>query len=416
MNNLRIERVLLLAVCGLSVLAGCKKEVVQSAPAAPPTVVVAKAQQREAVPYEIRTGTLSANQTVNVLPRVTSFVETIPFTPGAFVDTKTPLFTLDSKPFKSQLDQANGTLAVRKSDVEVRKAELAVAKANLKNADEELGRQERLQKQNATSEKDLMNARNAQRAAAANVDSATAAIESAKAAVEAAVAAVAAAQINLDYCTITAPLAGKVDTNAVNIGDLVSASGQKSLTTIREIDPIKVDFTLSEPMVVELIQKKGIDRSKKPAYPVKVSIGDANDFRNDATLDFVSNTVDQATGTVTVQATAKNTDLKLYPGLFVRVKLDLAPIPNAIMIAEDAVSRDIGGDFVWVIKSDNTAEKRYIKLGALVEKLRVVQSGLAADETYVVQGIQRVRDRAKVTPKAAGETPTSQPAATQPAK
>jgi RND family efflux transporter MFP subunit len=394
-----------------ALLAGCEEKKVQEAAlVALPTVVVAKAQQKDVVPYEIRTGNLSANQTVNIVPRVSAFVETIPFKPGEFVKAGAVLFTLDNKPFKSQLDQAKSTLEVRKSDVEVSKAQLAVAQANLQNANDELSRQERLEKQQATNEKDLMTARNSQRAAVASVDSAKSAVAAAASAVEAAVAAVAAAQVNVDYCIVTSPMAGKVDTNKVEIGDLVGTAGQKPLTTVREIDPVKVDFSLDEPLVVSLLQKRGMDRNRMPAVPVKVSLGEENDFRYEATLDFVSNTLDQATGTITVQATAKNPDLKLFPGMFVRVKLDLDPLPNAILIVESSVSRDIGGDYIWVIKPDNTAEKRYVKLGTLVEQYRVVRSGLAADETYVIQGIQRVRDRAKVTPQAAGKAATTKPA------
>lgn len=409
MEKLRIAGALVLTVSALCV-SGCKQEVVKAAPPAPPKVVVAKAIQKEVVPYEIRTGTLSANQTVNVLPKVNAFVETIPFRPGQFIQAGAVLFTLDKKTFQSELDQAKATLAVRKSDVEVAKAQLAVAKANLQNADDEWARQDRLQKQQATSEKDYLNAKNNQRGAAASVQAAEAALGSADAAVLAADAAVAAAQVNVNYCTITSPMAGKVDINNVDVGDLVSPASAKSLTTVREIDPIKVDFSLNESFVVDHLRKKGLDKEGKPAVPVKVSLGDENDFRYDAMLDFASNTNDQATGTLPVRATAKNPDFKLYPGLFVRVKLNLDPLPNAIVVTESAISRDIGGDFVWVIQPDNTAEKRYIKMGPLVEKLRVVQSGLKADETYVVQGIQRVRERAKVTPEAAGDAAATQPA------
>ncbi|HEX2973972.1 MAG TPA: efflux RND transporter periplasmic adaptor subunit, partial [Tepidisphaeraceae bacterium] len=153
-----------------------------------------------------------------------------------------------------------------------------------------------------------------------------------------------------------------------------------------------------------------MDPNKKLAIPVKLSIGAENDFRYDATMDFVSNTVDQATGTVAVQATAKNEDLKLYPGLFVRVKVNVRALKDAILVREDAVGRDIGGDFVWIVKPDNTAEKRYVKLGTLVENQRVVQSGVAANEAYVAQGMQRVRDRAKLTPRAPEEVAATQPA------
>jgi RND family efflux transporter MFP subunit len=373
-------------ITGLAMpLAGCNKEKAEQAQApAPPTVIVAKSEQRDVVPYEIRTGSLSANQYVKILPRVSGFIETINFSPGAFVDAGTVLFTLDSKPFKAKLLQEEANQKMRE--------------ANLRHAQDELERQEQMFKEGVSSTKELADARNAQASAAA--------------AVEAAKAAVLTAQINLDYCTITSPIKGKVDTKAVDVGDLVGPPSQKPLTTVAELSPIIVNFTLSESLIVQKLKEQPVNPSRKTSIPVKLSIGTENGFRYDATLDFVSNTLDQATGTVAVQATAKNEDFKLYPGLFVRVKVDMAPFKNAILVREDAVGRDIGGDFIWIVKPDNTAEKRYVKLGTLVGNVRVVQSGLAANETYVAQGMQRVRDRAKLAPKAAEQ----EVASTQPAR
>jgi biotin carboxyl carrier protein len=159
-------------------------------PATPPSVVVEKAIPRDVVPFQVFTGSLSANQYVKILPKVSGFVQTVNFTPGAMVKTGQTLFTLDRKPFEAQLDQA--------------KADLAVKDANLQNATDERDRQERLAKEQATSEKDLLNARNAYRAAVAAVEAGKAAVES--------------AQINLDYCTINSPIGGKVDVNSVEIG------------------------------------------------------------------------------------------------------------------------------------------------------------------------------------------------------
>jgi multidrug efflux system membrane fusion protein len=379
-------RILAIAGTGCAIACGgCAKKDAEgtSVPAAPPpSVVVAKVDHVDVVPYEIRTGSLSANQYVKILPRVAGFVETVNFQAGKFIDANTVLFTLDSKPFKAKLDEAE--------------ANLAVARANLQNAKDELARQERLQAQNATAEKDLLNARNNQRAAVASEEAAKAAVEAAK--------------LNVDYCTISSPIKGKVDVNSVDVGDLVGPTGQKPLTTVAEIDPILVNFTFPEGLIVNYLREHPIQPGKPLSMPVKLSIGTENDFRYDATLDFVSNTLDPATGTIAARATAKNPDLKLFPGLFVRVKVDLSPLKAALLVQQQALGRDIGGDFVWAIKPDNTAEKRYVKLGPVIENKRVVQSGLSPDETYVVQGTQRVRDRGKVTPKSETAASTTAPA------
>jgi len=352
-------------------IAGCEqKQVQQAAPPAPPNVVVQKAQPQDVTPFQVFTGSLAANQYVKILPRVSGFVQTINFKPGSIVKVGQVLFTLDQKPFQAQLDQA--------------KADLAVKMANRQNAQDELDRQERLAKEQATSEKDLLSARNNQRAAIAAVDAGTAAVESAK--------------INLDYCTIASPIEGKVDVNAVEVGDLVSPAAAKPLTTVAALDPIYVNYSLPEQIVVRYLRKAASEGQKEISVPAKVSIGTEDDFRYDAVLDFVSNTVSQSTGTIPVRATAKNAALQLYPGLFVRIKMDEQPLKAAIVVPEVAVSRDIGGDFVWVIGADNTAGKRYIKTGPVVAGGKVVESGLKPEETFVVKGLLRVRDRSKVTP------------------
>lgn len=379
MNSVRSLGALLLAV---ATLGGCEqKKVEQAAPAAPPSVVVEKASARDVVPFQIYTGSLSANQYVKILPKVSGFVQTINFKPGAIVKVGDVLFTLDAKPFKAQLDQA--------------KADLGVKTANSQNAKEELDRQERLAKEQATSEKDLMNARNGYRAAAA--------------AVEAGQAAVEAAQINLDYCTITSPIGGKVDVNNVEIGDLVSQATAKPMTTVAALDPIYVNYSLPEYIVVRYLQRAAQQNTTQLSIPAKIAIGTQEDFKYDAVLDFASNTVSQATGTIPVRATAKNADGQLYPGLFVRIKMNEQPVQGAIVVPEMATGRDIGGDYVWVISADNTAEKRYIKTGAVVPGGKVVESGLKPDETFVVKGLLRVRDRGKVTPTT--ETPATAPVA-----
>jgi RND family efflux transporter MFP subunit len=379
MNLAKPVRAMLLAVAMLS---GCEKKAMEQAPPpTPPSVVVQKASPQDVVPFQIFTGSLSANQYVKILPKVSGFVQTVDFKPGATVKAGQTLFTLDSKPFKAQLDAA--------------KADLAVKNANLQNATDERDRQERLAKEQATSEKELMNARNAYRAAAAAVESGQAAVESAK--------------INLDYCTIASPIEGKVDVNSVEVGDLVGPATAKAMTTVAALDPIYVNYSLTEAVVVRYLQRAAQQNTTALSIPVKISIGTQDDFRYDAVLDFASNTVSQATGTIPVRATAKNSDLQLYPGLFVRVKMNEQPVNNAIVVPEMATGRDIGGDFVWVIGADNTAEKRYIKTGAVVPGGKIVESGLKPDETFVVKGLLRVRDRGKVTPTM--EAPATAPAA-----
>lgn len=379
MNWVKSLGALLLAV---AVLGGCEqKKVEQAAPPAPPSVVVEKASPRDVVPFQVYTGSLSANQYVRILPKVNGFVQSISFKPGTMVKTGQVLFTLDPKPFKAQLDEAKGDLAVKA--------------ANLQNAKEELDRQERLSKEQATSEKDLMNARNNHRAAVAAVEAGQANVES--------------AQINLDYCTIASPIDGKVDVNSVEIGDLVSQTNAKPLTTVASLDPIYVNYSLPEYIVIRYLQRAAQQNTTQLNIPVKVAIGTQEDFKYEAVLDFASNTVSQATGTIPVRATAKNGDQQLYPGLFVRIKMNEQPVQGAIVVPEMATGRDIGGDFVWVISADNTAEKRYIKTGAVVPGGKVVESGLKPDETFVVKGLLRVRDRGKVTPTM--ESPATAPVA-----
>lgn len=373
----RTVGLLVLASALLPGLAGCKGNApVTSAPPKAPTVVVSSPIQKAVNPYAIITGTLAANQSVNVLPQVSGFIKSVDFKPGEVVKAGQVLFRLDDRAYKAALDQA--------------KANLGVQQAQLQNAKDERDRQERLAKQDATNEKDLLNARNNERAAIASVEAAKAALQ--------------AAQVNFDYCTITSSIAGKVDKNYVDIGDLVGPGPtQKALTTVASLDPIFANFTLPEDIMVSHMKNTGLRNDGSVNYPVQLSLGAENDFSYSATMDFISNTLDSSTGAIPARATADNKDLKLYPGLFVRVKIVGKSQPGTILVQESAISRDIGGPYVWIIKADNTAEKRYIKIGWVYEDtLREVITGLTTQDRYVVEGIQRCRERGLVTPRPAG--------------
>ncbi len=370
-------------------LGGCKRNApVAATPLKAPSVIVSHPVQKDVAPYAILTGTLAANQSVTILPQVNGFIKTIDFKPGEVVKTGRVLFRLDDRAYKAALDQAV--------------ANLGVQQALLQNAKDERARQERLAKEDATNEKDLLNARNNERASLASVEAAKAAVE--------------AAQVNFDYCTITAPIDGKVDKNEVDIGDLVGPGpSQTALTTVASLDPIFANFTLPEDILVDQIKTIGLKNDGAMNYPVQLSLGAENDFCFNAVMDFVSNTLDSSTGAISARATAANKDLKLYPGLFVRVKITGKTQGNAVLIREDSLSRDIGGSYVWVIKSDNSAEKRYVKLGAVYDdNMRLIVSGLSGQETYVIDGTQRCRERSKVTPKPVGEA-DSRPAPAVPA-
>jgi RND family efflux transporter MFP subunit len=361
-------------------LAACGQP--ESPPPAPPEVSVATPLRRDVTFYQDFTGRTASVQRAEVRARVPGFLQRMNFVPGDFVKKGQLLFLIEPEPYQAQRDQAE--------------AALKSAEANRARAQSDLERLEEAIKTNAVSQQDVTRAR--------------AELAQAEASVLSSSALLAQAKIQLQYTEVRSPVAGKVDRNLVDLGNLVGQTEATLLTTVVQMDPLWVYFDLPETMVLQMLadlREMGIEFSEEGARPdteglLKFFVGTPVDegFPHEGHLDFLSNTVNAATGTVEVRGVVPNEKQLLLPGVFVRVRVPGRLMPNSILVSERAIGTDLGGKYVMVLGSDNVVEQRYIELGPREDDgFVVVTSGLEGNQSYIVNGLLRARPGFPVSPE-----------------
>jgi RND family efflux transporter MFP subunit len=363
------------AAAAFAVLAGCaRNEAAQSPVAALPQVTVSNALTRRVTEFDEVTGRFEAVERVEVRPRVSGYISSVNFTDGTEVKKGDVLFVIDPRPYVAERDRARAQLAQARS-------QLSLAKSEHERAVKLLG-------QHAISQEEL--------------DTRVAGDEQAQANLAAAQAALDAAALNVEFTRVTAPIAGRIGRALVTSGNFV-ANGQTPLTTLVSLDPIYVSFDGDEQGYLKLVHA----RTRDARSPVLVGLADENGYPHAGTLVFVDNALDPATGTIRGRALLENHDRLFTPGLFARVRLMGSSDYQAVLINDSAIGTDQSVRYVLVVGIDNKVEYRPIKLGPVIDGLRVVQSGLSAGETIVVNGLQRVRPGAQVAPQrvAMGEHP-----------
>lgn len=370
-----------LAVAGLLALAACGGEKGASAPSGPggqggppPPVTVANPLVKPIVDWDDYIGRFEAVRSVEVRPRVSGYVERLAFRDGSFARAGELLFTIDPRPFAAALAAAE--------------AELQRAKANAQLARANFDRTKTLFGQNAVSRQEF------------ETDQATAA--QADAAVAAAAATVRQRALDLSFTRVTAPIAGRLSDRRVDPGAYVTA-GQTVLTTVVSVDPIHFVFTGSEPVYLKYqrANQAGTRPSSRVApNPIDIRLADETDYRWHGRMDFVDNAIDQSTGTIRGRAVVRNPDGFLTPGMFGHMRLLGSGSYNGMLIPETAVVTDQLRKVALVVGPDGTVSPRVVELGPLVEGLRVVRAGLKASDRVIIEGVQRARPGAKVTPQA----------------
>jgi len=353
----------------VTVLAGCSPQATVSQSVRNEAVPVAVADVRQkTVPVEVHAiGNVEAYSTVSVKSQVEGIIEGVHFTEGQDVRQGDLLFTIDSRPFETALRQAEANLA----------RDLALEK----NAQAQADRYTKLFEAGIVSQEQY--------------DQFRTSAESYEAAVRADRAAVERAKLELGYCTIRSPLAGRTGRLIVHQGNLVKANADTPLVVINQISPIYVSFSVPEENL-STIRKYGA------AGKLRVEAA-APDIPQPAEglLTFVDNTVDNTTGTVKLKGTFENRDKRLWPGQFVNVKLKLTTQPNAIVVPSQAVQSGQAGQYVFVVKPDLTAESRLVIVSRSVDGESVVEKGLRPDERVVVDGQLRLAPGMKVEIKTA---------------
>ncbi|BEU97465.1 efflux RND transporter periplasmic adaptor subunit [Acidovorax sp. DW039] len=348
------------------------------APAGVP-VSVAAVLQKDIALWDEFSGRLEAVQRVDVRPRVAGALLAVHFREGALVRQGDLLFTVDPAPYAAEVDRAE--------------AQVAAAQARLSYTRSELERSTRLLQESAIAQREHDERQNAHREADANLRAAQAALQTAR--------------LNLSYTQVRAPVAGRVGRIEVTVGNLVAAgAGAPVLTSLVSVSPIYASFDTDEQIVVKALQdlqsgSKGQSaRQLIERIPVQMGTGTSGGTPYNGHLQLIDNQVDARSGTVRVRAVFDNADGSLIPGQFARIRMGQARNTQAVLINERAVGTDQSKKFVMVVAEGNKAEYREVTLGAPVDGLRVVTSGLKAGETIVVNGLQRVRPGAVLAPQA----------------
>jgi multidrug efflux system membrane fusion protein len=360
-------------------LTGCGEKPEQHAAAsAPPSVTVSQPTKRTVTDWDEFTGRFQAVEEVQVRARVGGFVTNVEFRDGGIVSAGDLLYVIDPRPFEAVALQADGQL----SD--------ARAKAEL--AKRELDRALTLNQSQAVSD--------------AIVDQRRQALQGARAAEMQAEGALKAAQLNVEFTHVLAPIGGRVSRHFVSVGNLVQGAegGATLLTSIVSLDPIHIYFDTDE--TTYLKYNRLYFEGKRPSSrdnpnPVQVSLTGETKPSHQGKVDFLDNRLDLSTGTLRGRAVIPNKDFSILPGQFGRVRLIGSAPYEALLLPDTAIATDQTRKIVFVVKDDDTVEARPVRLGPLDDGLRVIREGLSAEDRVIVEGIQRARVGAKVSPHAA---------------
>lgn len=358
-------------------------------------VVVTKAVAKE-MPVEINAiGNVQTVVGVSVRSQVTGRVLEVNFKEGDYVKKGELLFTIDSRPFDESVKEAQANLQHDLSAVAQAQAVLGKDTAQAKYAATEANRYDVLMKEGVVSKEDGEQFKANADAYAATLKADSSAIETARAQVRQSQAAFDNARVQLSYCQIRSPIDGRTGSSIVTEGNLVSTNDSTPLVTIDQVSPIYATFTVPEKYLPD-VQKYASSANLKVIAQL-----DANTSRV-GTLSSFDNQVSQSTGTLQLKASFQNDDNLLWPGRFVNIVLTLTNQPDAIVVPTQSVQTSQQGQFIYVVKADQTVEMRKIVLDRTIGDEAVISSGLSAGETIVTDGQLRVTPGAKVQIAATG--------------
>jgi len=317
-------------------------------------------------------GRLEASRVAQVRARASGILEKRLFREGSDVKAGQPLFEIDAAPYRAALQSAQ--------------ANVARAEALRAQAKAQADRFEPLVKAHAISQQEYVNA--------------VAALKTAEADIAAGRAAVQTAQINLGHARVTAPISGRIGRALVTEGALVGTGEATQLAVIQQIDPMYVNFTQSTTEVLALRRALAAGRLERSGDGARVQIvlDDGSTYGHPAKLLFTDLSVDPTSGQVTLRASVPNPDGFLLPGMYVRVRIEQAQLENAVTLPQQAVTRSPQGDTVMVVGAENKPEPRPVTVGNAQQGQWVILDGLKAGEQVIVDGFQKMRPGAPVTP------------------
>lgn len=376
-------KVLLIGSVLILLLTGCGDKSKQKAAPPPPTVTVTEVAQHK-IPIVMEfSGTITSVKTVDIIPRVSGYIEKRYFEEGTFVKEGDPLYLIDPRPFQARLD--------------AHKAQLKSDQASLAYWENEAARYQRLAAQGAASQEK-------KEGALTKLNETRAAIEKDKADIE-------NARLELSFTRIKAPFSGRIQETRINVGNLVQQQ-RDVLTTLVQMDPIYVIFNLSRNQVYQIQLLK---RQEKlfPVEEMKVELllPDGSSYPEQGKINFISFQIDPTTDSVTVRAVFPNKhigtgDYDLIPGQYAPVRLILGENPDALLIPETALVETQAGTNVFVVGKDNKVESRKVVAGSSYKQQRVINEGLKLGESVIIEGVQKVRPGMAVKPETASSPKT----------
>jgi multidrug efflux system membrane fusion protein len=388
----------------LAVVGGCQGKPTTVAPPELPVIPVSRPVEREVTNYVDFTGRTGAVQPVDIRPRVSGYLVKIPFKEGAMVKAGDLLFEIDPRPYKAQLDQAQGQVDLYRAQLKLARSVYLRDKA--------------------------INARVPDSVTQERMDQDQATMEEADARVKAFEKNMEVYKLNYEFTQVVSPIDGKISRYYLTLGNLVNQD-QTLLTTVVSVDPIYAYFDVDEPTLLRVrraINEGRIKRSPDGTnIPVLMGLQGEESFPHQGTVDFVNNQVDPTTGSITMRGVFSNPEPQggvrlLSPGMFVRIRLPIGPPHPALLVIDRAVASDQGLKYVYVLDAENKVQYRRVTTGPLQDDgLRVITQGLKKDEWVIVGGLQQVRPRLQVEPEqtpmpsldqpTAGGAPAAEPSA-----
>jgi multidrug efflux system membrane fusion protein len=390
----------ILTVCALALLCGCSTQKAQTAAGGPPPVPVSVATAtQETTPVEIHViGTVEPSSIVQIKSQIAGELLSVHFVEGKDVNKGDLLFKIDPRPYEEALRQAEA--ALQKDTAQLRQAEANLGRdtAQAKNAQSDAARYMELQKDGVVSRSQSDQYKTSADALGESVRASEAAIESARASVQSDRSAIGRARLDLSYCQILSPISGRAGNLLVHAGNLVQANGASPLVVIHQIAPIFVSFGVPE-------EQLSVIRSRSAAgkLAVEASLRNEPDKTARGVLSVIDNTVDPNTGTIKLKATFANEKRVLWPGQFVNVALTLDSRRSAVVVPSEAVQVAQKGQFIYVVKADQTVEPRVVTIGQAMGRKVIVESGIAAGETVVTDGQLRLFPGAHIQAVPAGK-------------
>ncbi len=383
---------LLLLLASPFFLAACGPSQSPGPGGAPPPaqVTVATVIEKSVNEWDEFSGRLEAVEHVEIRPRISGYIESVDFQQGAEVKKGDLLFEIDPRPQQAELVRAEADLASANT-------KLALAKSDLARAD-------KLLQAKAISQQEH--------------DQLTSSQQDMDSVVKAAQAALLTARLNLDYTKVRSPINGRTSLAQVTAGNLVTGGGAGApstlLTTVVSLDPIYAYFEGDEQTYLkydELNRRGERVSSRVRRNPIYLGLSNEEGYPHKGYVDFVDNALNPQTGTITARAVFDNKERRFTPGLFARLKLVGSGTYTAILVNDKAIGTDQSKKFVLVVGADNKAMYREVKLGPVIDGLRVVKQGLQGGETIIVNGLQRVHPGDTVSPQKADMLDADKPIA-----